>query len=205
MSGKVNSLRPRLGTLFSNFFRREKFYVLEKTLVDACSEIEPKVKVDVRLFHRDDLPKNAKFKLGIDGDEKFGTNDMCATAEIHGELVHWSWVAFNEAYVGEIERKIRINSDSAYVYAVYTAQEYRGLGIASKAMEKICDYLYEMGVRKVYLYTRHDNFPMLRVAHKAEYQKIGTMRFIKVCKLKLYRCKGETEKDQDTLTRMLSI
>ena len=207
MSEKVNRLRQMLGAVFESVFKREIMLVFEKMLVNTYAKIETKIEVDFKLLQDDDFPKiGGKFK-------KFNTNfgkmlesgNTCIIAETHGEFVHWTWVAFNEAFVTEIERKIRIESDSAYVYAVYTVPEYRGLGIAPKAMEKILSYLHERGNKKAYVLIRPNNFPALRYAHKVGFKKIGMIRFVKLCKLKLYRYKGETKSDCDTLIGMFSV
>lgn len=207
MSEKVNSIKHRLGRIFSSIFRREKTFVFEKTLNDFCFKAKAKVEVDVRLVQRDEFPEIAnnfkKFK--VDAEAIFEDGRMCAITEIDGDLVHWTFVAFNEAYVMEIERKTRVSSDSAYLYASYTAPEYRGLGIASKTMEKILCHLNERGIKKAYALIHPNNFPSLRYYHKAGFKKIGTITFIKIYKLKLYKCKGETKKDYNTLVEMLCI
>lgn len=206
-SEKVNSLRRILGAIFTSVFKRDILLVVEKMLADAGVKTETKVEVDLKLVQRDDFPKIAskfkKFKTNV--GKMFESGNTCIVAEINGEFVHWTWVSFNEAYVTEIERKIRINSDSAYMYAFYTVPEYRGLRIAPKAMEKILNYLHERGIKKAYTLIRPNNFPALRYTHKVGFKKIGMIKFTKICKLKLYRCKGETKKDYNTLIEMLSI
>jgi len=193
--------------MISSLLKRERYFVLEKTLPNPCFKAKAKVEVDFRLVQRDDSPKIAdtfrKFK--INAKELFGFGNICIVAEICENLVHWSWIAFNETYVSEIARRILISSDSAYIHAVYTVPEYRGLGIAPKALEKICSYLNDRGIKKAYIYTHCGNSPSLRAAHKAGFQKIGTITFIKVCKLKLYRLEGKTGNDYNTLKSMFSI
>lgn len=196
MSERMDRLKHRVSATFTSVFKREKLFVIEKRLTDASFKTEAKIEVNLRLVQRDEFPKIAnKFKkFEVNVEEMLEDGDVCAIAEIDGNLVHWTLVAFNDAYVGEIERKIRVSPDSAYLYAGYTAQEYRGLGIASKAMEKILCYLHEIGIRKTYALIRHDNFPSLRYTHKAGFKKIGTIKFFKICKLKLCRYEGETKK-----------
>jgi len=207
MNEKVKGIRSRIGRILYSIFRTEKIFVFERTLTNLCPKAKVKVEVDVKLVQRDEFPKIAnnfkKFK--VDVEAIFEDGRMCAIAEIDGDLVHWTFVAFNEAYVMEIERKIRVSSDSAYLYAGYTAPEYRGLGIASKAMVKILCYLHERGIKKAHALIHPNNFPSLRYTHKLGFKKIGTITFIKICKLKLYKCKDETKEDYNTLMKMLSI
>lgn len=196
MNEKVNRIRSRLGRILGSIFRMEKIFVFERTLTDLCFKAKAKAKVDVKLVQRDEFPKiaNNLKKFKVDAEAIFEDGRMCAIAEIDGNLVHWTFVAFNEAYVMEIKRKIRVSTDSAYVYAVYTAPEYRGLGIASKAMEKISCCLHERGIKKAYALIHPNNFPSLRYFHKVGFKKIGKITFIEICKLKLYKCKSETKR-----------
>ncbi len=206
-SEKVNSLRQILGAIFKSVFKREIMLVFEKMLAKSCVKIETKIEVDLKLVQDDDFPKIGdkfkKFRTNV--GKMFESGNTCIVAEIHGEFVHWTWVAFNEAYVTEIGRKIRLNSGSAYMYAGYTVPEYRGLGIAPKAMGKILSYLHKRGIKKAYALIRPDNFQALRYTHKVGFKKIGMIRFIGISKLRLYRCKGETKKDYNTLIGMFSI
>jgi ribosomal protein S18 acetylase RimI-like enzyme len=206
-SEKVKSLRQILGTLYMSVFRYDKSVVVEKILTDTSVKTETKIEVDFKIVQPDDFPKIAnKFKkLEIDAEKMFRSGDMCIVAEANGEIVHWTWVTFKENYVMEMEKKIRIpNSNSAYVYAVYTVPEYRRLGIAPKAMETLLSYLHDRGIRKVFALIHPSNFPSLRYFRKVGFKKIGMIKLIKILKLNLYVCRGETRKDYNTIVEMLS-
>lgn len=187
-----------------SLFKREKLLVFVRALDDASLKTEAKVKVDIQVIRRDAFPEiSDKFKnSNINMKETFGTADICVIAEINGILTHWGWVTFNEAYLMEIEKRVRVDSKSAYLYGVYTIPDYRRLGIYSKVMEKLCNYLQKRGFEKVYLCIVYDNIPSLRAAYKAGYQKIGSISFTKIYRLKLYVCKSDTKKDYNTLMRM---
>jgi len=218
--GLKKVIPSRLRAMFGSIFRREKVFVFERTLADGRFKVEAKVKVDVRIIQRDDFPRIAKmfqkFKIKeVDmacfapvitiAKEKFKMGHICVVADMHGNIVHSKWIAFNEVYAGLLERKMRMTSDSAYVYGSYTVPEYRGLGIAPKTMEKGFSYLYERGIRKVYSCISHNNFPSLRLAHKQGYRKIGTITYTKIFKSRLYRCEGETEEDYNKLKSMFFL
>lgn len=202
---RVDSLKRRFRAM-SSILRREKIFVFKKTLADADFEIKAKVEVDVRVVQRDDFPKIAEKlkKFEIRAQERFEMGHTCIVAEVHDDIVHFKWVAFKESYVGELERKIRISPDSAYVYSGYTVPEYRGLGISPKVMEKTLQHLSEMGIKKVYACVRHNNFPMLRVKQKETFRKIGTITYTRIFKLRLYQHEGETEEDYNELKEMFS-
>jgi len=207
MSEIADGIRSRLGAILYNIFKREKFFVIEKKLDDnTIFETETGIKVNSTLVRREEFPRIASsfktFKVNVGEILKDG--DICAIAEVDGNLVNWTLIAFDEAYVGELQRKIRVSRDSAYLYAFYTAQNYRGLGIASKTMERILRYLHKRGIRKAYALVRHDNLPSLKYTYKAGFRKIGTIEFIKIYKLKLYKYKGKTQENYNTIIGMLS-
>jgi len=207
MSGMLDSLKSRLRAMSRSIFRREKIFVFERTLTDACFKIEAKVEVDARPAQHDDFPKISKRfkKFDTIAEERFKIGHICIVSDMHGDIVHLKWIAFNEAYAGELERKLRIDPDSAYIYDTYTVPEYRGLGIAPKVMEKAFSYLYERGIRKVYVCIRHNNFPSLRAAQKEGFRKIGSITYTRIFMLRLYRCKGETKEDYNKLKEMFSL
>lgn len=216
MMKMANRLKLKLLTILMGILNRKEFLFIplsttteiffEKMLDDEGFKTEPKVDIDVRIIQRDDFLRILnKLKLDINIEENYRTADLCAIAEIDGDLVHIRGVKLNWAYVGAIERTIRLSSDSAYLYGAYTVPEYRGLGIAPKVTEKIFCHLNQRGIRKVYACIQSNNYPSLRYAHKVGYRKIGTVTFIKIWKLKLCRFKGETKKDYDTLIRLFSI
>lgn len=207
MRDRVNSLRRRLGAVLTSIFRREKIFVFEKTLASPCFKIEAKVEVDVKLVQRDDFPKIIKrFKyFKIKAKERFEMGHICIGAVLHGDFVHLKWVAFNRVYSGNLERKMRIRSDSVWIYGGYTVPKYRGLGISPKVMEKTLQRLSKIGIKNVYACVRHNNFPMLRVKQKERFRKIGTITYTRIFKLRLYRCESETEEDYNKLKEMFSL
>lgn len=95
-------------------FWGRKIFFFEKILADTHFKIEAKVEVDVRLVKRDDFPRIAKrFKMSeIEARERFEVDHMCIIADLHGDFVHLKWFAFNETYSGNLERELRISSDS---------------------------------------------------------------------------------------------
>lgn len=207
MSEKINRIRFRFGSILSSIFRREKMFVFEHALTDSGFKAKARVEVNAGLVEGDDFSKIVKtFKdFRKKAKERFKVGDICFGASLNGEYVHLKWFAFNESYVGEINRKIRISSDSAYMYDSYTLPNYRGLGIYSIVMEKTIQHLSKMGIKRVYALVRHNNLPMLRVKQKEGVRKIGTVTYTKIFNLRFYKFKGETEEDYKKLTEMFSI
>ncbi|MFB6262384.1 MAG: GNAT family N-acetyltransferase, partial [Bradymonadaceae bacterium] len=54
------------------------------------------------------------------------------------------------------------------ISGVYTAPDFRGRGVATRAMRDACDRLFQEGVPRIVLYVDCDNEPARRV-----YEKVG--------------------------------
>ena len=209
MSSRFRGLKGRLPIILRSMFAREKSCIFEKKLDGPPFKIEAKVKVDVKLVQSDDISKLPKRSENFDSEVKkrFEMGHICFGAHLHGKIVHYKWVAFSKSIppYSDLERRMRISSDSAYIYDGYTVPEYRGLGISAKVMEKTLQYLQEIGIKKVYSYVRYDNFPMLRVKQKEKFRKIGTITYTQIFRLRLHRCEGETEEDYKKLREMFAL
>jgi RimJ/RimL family protein N-acetyltransferase len=214
MMEMINRLKLRLITMLLGVLTSERLLftplsitseiIFEKTLDDTSFKTEAKVDIDVTIVQRNGFPKitNKLKKFNVNIQRNCRTADICAIAEIDGDPVHVRAVKLNEFYVEWIERTIQVGSDSAYLYGAYTVPEYRGLGVAPKVTEKVLFYLSQIGIRKVYALIQSNNFPSLRYAQKVGYTKIGTVTFIRISRLKLYRFKGETKKDYNNLIKL---
>lgn len=186
------------------FFAREKIFAFEKSL-PANIKMEAKVEVEVRVAQKVDISKLAD-KFGARGmKEGIRRGHLCFVADVGGEIVHYKWVAFDEAYVSELRRNIHIDSDSAYIYSTYTVPDYRGFGLDPKVTAKVFDYLSEKGIRKVYILVQHSNLPSLRVMEKLGYRKMGEINFTQVLGFGKYRCQGATENDGNRIKEMFLL
>jgi len=186
------------------FFAREKIFVFERAL-PARSRMEARVEVDVRIAQSTDISKLA-WKFGVRGmKEGISKRHLCFVAYMDGEIVHYKWVALNEAYVSELGRKMHFDSNSAYIYSSYTVPEYRGFGLDPKVTTEAFDYLHGKGIEKVYILVRHSNLPSLRALRKVGYRRMGEIRFSQLLGRKKYACEGVTEKDCGKIKEMFLL
>ena len=199
----MNRLKYILSAFLASVFKNERLIFFEKIL-DVPYITEAEVDIDVKIVSHDKFLKIAEKlrTLKINAEENYGWASLVALAEIDGKVVHIRGVMLRKYYSKQIEREIRINSDSACLIGAYTVPEYRGRGVAPKVAEKIFRHLNQLGIEKVYGYIKSDNLPSLRYARKVGYRKIGEVNFIKISKLRWYRFKGETKDDYNTLIRM---
>ena len=124
LTSAISRIKMKLGILlicsrtcmhvFTKMFVYRKVWVFTKNAPKVGFETVGKAEVDVRLAQSGDIPKLARFKTFSAGEaeERLEAGHLCFIAE-KMDIVHYKWVSFNETYVNELERKIRVSSDSA--------------------------------------------------------------------------------------------
>lgn len=194
-------VRARAFTLFfGKIFVHRK--VFETNISKIGFETVSKIKVDVRLAQSDDILRLVKLKRFGKGLRR---DHLCFIAEKNGGIVFHSLVCFNDLYLNVLERKMRIGHDSAHIYSYYTVPEYRCMGIATAGTARALDYLFQNGIKRVYVLIFSYNLASQRVVEKTGFRKIGEITLIRLFMLRRYRCKGETPKDSFILKEMFSI
>jgi RimJ/RimL family protein N-acetyltransferase len=117
----------------------------------------------------------------------FKQSDLCAIAQADGKLVHWTNISFKGAGVSEIKRKIILDSQSAYLFAIYTADGFRKKGITSHVIEAVIKHLQEIGIKKIYILIAPNNYKMLAIAERTGFKKLGKATLITIGNLSLFR------------------
>lgn len=200
-------IKSSLKHLLRKIFVFEKMFLFEKFPMAPC-HIENEDKVNVRIAQNSDisiLRRNfAKFKGGK-AEERLNSGHLCFIAERNGDVVHYSWVAFKEIYLKELNRKLRMESDVAYIYDGYTVPEFRGMGISSLVAAKIFEYLLKNGFNKAYYLISSNNHPSLRVAEKIGSRNIGEITSIRLFKLRKLIFKSKTFEDYTKLEKMFGF
>jgi RimJ/RimL family protein N-acetyltransferase len=153
-------------------------------------EIEP---VDQKTCREMAAQNNWQANFTTTIDEILDYSDICFIAKADGKMVHWTHITFKSAYIAEINKRIQPNSDSAYLYGIFTAKDFRKKGIASAVIEKVADYLTEKGIKKLQVIVDSHNNSMAKIVNKTGFEQIGAVKLVKIGKLKLYRYKGRTK------------
>jgi GNAT superfamily N-acetyltransferase len=194
--------------LFGKIFILNKRFVFEKNLSTTCFETRDKAEVDVRAVQwKDILDVVTKFKKfrGGEIEKRLRAGHLCFIAEKKGCIVGYKWVSFNETYVAGLERTIRTDSDSAYIYDAFTVPECRGQGITGQISARIYDHLLQTGIKKTYEIISKNNFSALRYAEKTELRNMGEVTLTRLFNSRVYRLKGKTMKDSKRIKELFSI
>jgi len=196
-------------TVKKNVFVKKKAIFFEKVLPDPNFRMDSQVDVNVRIITAEDIPKiEAKFEVFKTAtiEERFQAGHVGFGAELGGEIVHVSWFSFGDVFVDSLRRRMRLDSESAYVYDGFTLPECRGLGIIGKTFSEALQYLYtQRGIKKFYVAISHANFPMQKVVQREGLRKIGAITYTRIMKWGVIRFEGATKEDREHLKKMFSL
>lgn len=166
-----------------------KLILYEHDLLNV-TVIEPKIQINVRQASLDDMEKLVeksanerrvkKRKYMKRVLERLKAGHCCFIAERSDEIVGYAWIALQELYVMEIERKMSLKEDEAMFYDVYTFSIHRGKGIAPKIYEEAINHLRKNNYKKIYIAMLQHNKPSQRAAEKLNFKAVETITFLKI-------------------------
>jgi hypothetical protein len=97
-----------------------------------------------------------------------------------GKLANFRWVATNPEWIPELECNIVPQPGQAYIYALYTAPEYRKRGVDSFTRHYTYDLLHRTaGIKTIIAYICSENTVSLR-AGKKFLKKIGRVWYVSI-------------------------
>jgi hypothetical protein len=130
----------------------------------------------------------ANFNISVDLILK--DSDICYIATKDSRLIHWTQVTFKSAYVIELNKNTRPDPNTAYLYGVFTALDFRKTGVATAVIQEISSRLTGQGIGKIYILSDKD--PMQKILIKTGFKKIGSAYSIKIGKIEIYRYFGKS-------------
>jgi RimJ/RimL family protein N-acetyltransferase len=177
----------------TNFFEIVSLELWEKRLADfppfKVAEHDFKIEVTTPARCRDIASQSswgANFKVTL--DEILRDSDVCFVATKDSRLVHWTHAAFRSTYIEEIGKRIRPNSNSAYIFGVFTAPNFRNFGVASAVIQEASFYLSDKGTDKIFILIDKHNSSMRKILTQAGFKKTGFVKLFRLGKMRLLRC-----------------
>lgn len=148
-----------------------------------------------------------KFRRGL-AERRVKQGNLCFLAYVGEKIVHYRWIAFGETEMDATPRsahlwKVRISSDSAYMFDAFTVPEYRGLGIGPYVFNEALDYLNKKQISKLFALIDKDNWPSIRAAEKMGYRLVGEIILRKIFKHQVIRYEAKTVEDQQTMKKIV--
>ena len=104
--------------------------------------------------------------------------DLCFVARKKGKAIHHTCVSLKSFFRPGAHEKIYVGKREAYIYEVFTKDDYRGYGIALDVFNYINKYLKNIDKKKVYANVANENIGSKRLFQKAGYLIYGRQYLI---------------------------
>lgn len=203
MNSKFSSMKDKLYSAAANLgiLKVSQRFFLKRDCNNRSPEFKKCISLRIRPISLNDIAFISK-KLNIDFRSEIDDSDGGMVATVGDNLVHWSLFACSTYHNRTIDAPLRFCSDSAFIHNVYTVPEYRGLGIAPRVIDAICQYLYSEGRKKVYLTVFEGNIPSMNAVYQAGFRKIGAVNYVKIFPLRLYRITANSKTNLNVIKKM---
>jgi len=176
----------------SNLVSYASLIIYEKDLTGKTpvTLIDAEIEVDVHCASSNDIEKitrvaktNRKKIL-----ERLDNGHLCfVTVEREGKIVGYCWVAFNEIYLSEIDRKMMLLPEEANIYDAFIFHEHRRKKVYQRMLGTICRWIKGKGFQRVYISSLSINIPSRKGIEKAGFKKRGTVTAFRLFGLIKYR------------------
>jgi len=198
LRGKIGLTAGQLGII-----NISKFFIFRRDYSGVLSQIEPDFELNIRLILPEDIPEISQ-KLKVDLHENFSRGNGGMVATVGKDVVHWSLFACNSVYPEMIDGNIRLDSDSAYIFNMYTDPKHRGQRISVRVLDAICSHLYLKGITKFYVFIITSNSASIKSVSKVGFRKIALVKYSRFLNFRLFKITGNKE-NMITLRRMLNV
>jgi GNAT superfamily N-acetyltransferase len=201
----ITAARAKIGLTAGQLglINTSSFYVFRRDYSGTPPQIDSVSKLNIRLIVPEDIQKISQ-KLKVNFQENFSTGNGGMAATIGDDLVHWSLFACHRSYRKLIDGNIRLDSDSAYIFNMYTDPKHRGKEISARVLDAICSHLYRKGITKFYVFILTNNPSSIKSVSKAGFRKIGSVKYFRFLNFRFFKITGNTE-NKITLRKMLSV
>ena len=115
---------------------------------------------------------------------RFRDGHLCFVAiDPSGRVAQSTWVAFEHAYVPELDRDLTLGPGEAYAYDGYTRADLRERGVFAAVRQLLCDWLLDRGRKRLRTYVAGDNAKgLLGAAHWQD--TTGRLRYARLLGVK---------------------
>src|SRR5262245_7861849 len=162
-------LLVRAGTALRGLVYRDVILVALDVTRDV-PEVATVVPVMMRLLGPEDVAAYARFRgfsiEHVTTRRRLEKGDACIAAWIDDEIVSAGWYSFDEAWVDDVGRGLRLAQGEVFGYDLYTAESQRGRGVASERGRWAADHLRSEGYRTIVAGISPQNLPALGPTRK---------------------------------------
>ncbi len=173
--------------LFSHFYLK-KIYRLYR--IDLRNYVPKKVNEEMftyRIINKNNYDQDKvrqieeleEWSAGKIGPEL--QNDAICLVALDGERVAgFNWINLNSFEIPIIEKTMTFRPDKAWSQQITVNPDYRGKGLGSTLRYKIFEALQNMGIKKFYGGTLHNNYPNIKLSQKVGFEFFVDIHFTKI-------------------------
>jgi len=153
---KVNGLgaclKKILPLIAQVFIKHQEVVFFEKDLshIPGSTHSEPRIRIETGTpNHVHGLTRLLPGWSSRIFQDRLSRGDIFFVARAGNQIVHQTWISFEDKWVPLLNKKIVLKEREAYLYQVYTASEYRGRHIFAAVISKVLRYLKAQGYKKI--------------------------------------------------------
>jgi hypothetical protein len=153
-------------------------------LTHDVPDVATVVPVVMRLLGPADVESYARFRgLSVEHvttRRRLEKGDACIAAWVDDEIVSAGWYSFENAWVDDVGRGLRLAPGEVFGYDLYTAESQRGRGVASERGRWAAGHLRAEGYQTFVAGISPQNLPVRGPAQKLGYDTLGRAGFVRL-------------------------
>ena len=154
---KVNGLgaclKKILPLIAEVFIKHQEVVLFEKDLshIPGSTHSEPRIRIELGTpNHVQGLTRLLPGWSSRIFQDRLLRGDIFFIARAGNQIVHQTWISFEDKWVPLLNKKIVLKEREAYLYQVYTASEYRGKNVLPAVISKVLRYLKTQGYKRLF-------------------------------------------------------
>lgn len=195
---KVNGfgvyLKKILLSIAEVFVKHQEAVLFEKDLSQIPGPIRPQQEVDIKIGTPNDVPRLTRLLPQCSArifQNRLLRGDIFFVAQIDNQIVHQTWISFEDKWVPLLNKKIVLKEREAYLYQVYTGSEYRGTNVLSAVIGKVLRHLKTQGYERLFFLVDLKAHPSTRAYEIISGTNKGTIiSYWRILGCKSYRYKA---------------
>ena len=167
--------------LGETFYRRA--VLIERPLDQPIQPVSPRVPVAISLLAENQVDEYCSFRPEADPAEmrqRLEAGRRCFVARHEGQIVHACWTMGGEAWIGYLDRRIRLAPGEVYICESFTDPEFRGQNIAPARVAWMAQYYKDAGYQRLVAIIMPENRAAFRPPEKVGFRPIGLMGYVKL-------------------------
>jgi RimJ/RimL family protein N-acetyltransferase len=131
---------------------------------------------------------------------RLASGRRCYAAWVGEELAAYGWVSFDHEYVGELNLRLRLLPDEAYIWDCVTLPAFRRNGLYSALLDQIADQLRREGLRRLWIGADLANLPSQRGIARAGFRHAADLLIERVLAMRLAWVQGRPGAPESLVT-----